>query len=102
MIAKAKVTAILINPDGVWEEEIPVVYEDPRALGQAGQQIIHAIVRGWSLVHTISETETEFISLMRVKSLNVKISKVLVATVADAELEAKRQGSFGVLPGDKS
>ena len=57
-------------------------------------QIVQAIVRGGGLLRLLFENETEFIPLLRVKSLNIKISKVIVA---NAELLS----GLTVLPGGK-
>ena len=79
----AKITAFLVNPDGVWEENVPVVCNDPHALTQIIPQIAGSIVRAGGLLRQISDDEGEFISLLRVRSITIKLSPIVTPGVVD-------------------
>lgn len=82
MQGRVKITAILINPDGVWEDEFVVQFapEQKRAIPftQIGQ-----INQLGGLVRIIDESHIQFIPLCRIKDIDVAVSEVLVANMSD-------------------
>ena len=82
---KLKVVARLINPTGVWEDEIPAEFPDATYARAATHQLLATIRASGGLLREISETETQFIPLLRVKDINIKveISTVGLATNLD-------------------
>lgn len=76
-----KVTAVLHNPDGVWEQEIPVEYP-----AGAEKQILMQVlggVRTVGLLTTIGPEEVELIPETRVKHYNFKLNTVVLGNEAD-------------------
>lgn len=87
-----KVSAVLTNPPGIWEDEMPCELPDLTYVRTAITKIIHGILGGGGLFREISETETEFIPLLRVQNINVKANVVAVADnfdLAQATTRAK-------------
>lgn len=84
---KCKITAILQNPDGVWEKEIPLNFDDPRAVPQAYKQLLMAEVRDGGLwreiINEASENEHEFIPAVRIRNINIHVEASTIA-LADA------------------
>lgn len=82
---KLKVVARLINPTGVWEEEIPCELPDASYARSATHQLLATIRATGYLLREISATETQAILLSRVEDINitVEVSAVGLATNAD-------------------
>lgn len=86
MQGKIKATAILQNPDGAWDDEIPVQFEpgeERRVLAQVGGSLGNGLMR-W-----LGPKHLEVIPACRIKSLEVQFSDVAVASPADLETAKK-------------
>jgi hypothetical protein len=83
MKVKLKVCAVLQNPTGVWEEEIPTEMPDPSYFKTAVIQTIVNIQRGGGLYREIDETTTQFIPMCRVVDVNISLSTVGLADNLD-------------------
>lgn len=85
----AKVTAILQNPDGVWEEEIPVELPSPELATAAMLRITGGFAAQGGLVR-ISSDGLNFIPMNRVRSMDIKISTLELAAPGDIGAAAAR------------
>lgn len=77
-----KITIFLTNPDGVWEDQMRVSFENPNSIKGAHKQILAKVFHEGGLWRTVSETEHEFIPMLRVKSVNIAIEAVPAVNVA--------------------
>lgn len=76
-----KVTAFLKEPEGVWEDEIPVQFPPGKAKAAALQVVMGIMAVG--LIRTLGEDEFEIIPMLRVKSITAKTSTILGADGVD-------------------
>jgi hypothetical protein len=82
MEATAHIKAVLQNPTGLWEDNIPFEYPSPQVLPQAMMQIAGGITKTGGLARLSAET-LEFIPIHRVVNLTIEISTVKVASSLD-------------------
>jgi hypothetical protein len=84
MKVKIKITARLINPPGVWEDEVGAEIPDPSYQQTAVNRAIHTILAGGGLYRVLDEgATTQFIPMLRVEDINVTLSTVALADNLD-------------------
>ena len=89
--AHVKITAMLSNPDGIWQDEILVEFKNPETLATAHRQIVGTFQRDGGIWRTISETEHEFIPFLRIRSVAINVNELRISedtNVAGAAAEA--------------
>lgn len=94
--ATVKITAILVNPDGVIETILPVEYPDETYAKQAVLQVV-AGIRQIGLLRELSHTHVQWLSAQspRVKDIEFELQTVSLADNLDmsaAVRAASRQG----------
>lgn len=86
--AKVKITATLVNPPGVYENEYPISFEKPETFVNAHRQILGRELRDGGLWRDLGEMEHEFIPLLRIKSVNIKFEVETIQLATEADLPA--------------
>ena len=89
-----KVTAVLTNPDGVWEDTADVNVPDGAPAGLAAMQVLAKLLGQGGLISMPTADTVEFIPMLRVKHIELKAGGLSLATgLADIKQAARAAAS---------
>lgn len=77
------IVARLVNPVGVWEDDVGCEIPDPSYKKVAITRALATINANGGLYRQISDDEVQFIPLLRVEDVNIKLSTVALADNLD-------------------
>ena len=78
-----KMTAVLINPDGTWEDQMAADVPDATFTNAIITRTLGAIVGLGGLVRELGTGHSQFIPMCRVKDLDIQVSAVSLADNLD-------------------
>jgi hypothetical protein len=77
---RVKVTAVLMNPDGVWDDSADVNVPDNAPPGLAAMQVLAKLLGQGGLISMPTADTVEFIPMARVKDITIKAGGLSIAT----------------------
>lgn len=87
-VVKVKVT--LKDPDGLWEDEIPVGFKNPRTLLSASQQMLVKILRDGGMWRILDEygLKRNWVPMTRIKEVDFEVVVPMVSLADGPDIAA--------------